>query len=245
MYHIVIKGIDKQIIFEEKKDYKKYLEILSLYKEECNFKLFAYCLMSNHVHLLLQTSEISLETIFRKINTHYAVWFNMKYQRTGHIQDGRYYSEPIEDNHYLYCAIKYIHANPVHAGIEPFPGHSYPWTSIYEYKSHSNNLVDTDFIYSIFEPDFLLTSDTSLSQVNLLDIDNIKKRIPDDVAKEIILSESNCNSASDFLRLPLSLRNYYLRLLHQKGLSIRQLSRLTGVSIGVIQRVTNTKGRSS
>ena len=73
-YHIVIQGANRQLLFEAAKDYKKYLEILELFKEECNFQIFAYCLMDNHVHLLIRHSpEYSLETIFRKINTTYAV----------------------------------------------------------------------------------------------------------------------------------------------------------------------------
>ena len=77
-YHVVIKGADRQLLFEEAKDYEKYLEIIDYYKQECQFELFAYCLMSNHVHLLIRHSpEFPLETIFRRINTAYAVWFNM------------------------------------------------------------------------------------------------------------------------------------------------------------------------
>ena len=95
-YHIIIKGADRQLLFEEAKDYKKYLEILEYFKEECHFQIFAYCLMDNHVHLLIRHSpEYSLETIFRKINTTYAIWFNMKYDRTGFVQNGRYFSEPV------------------------------------------------------------------------------------------------------------------------------------------------------
>ena len=94
VYHVVIRGANRQQMFEDRKDYLKYLDILEYYKRECNYSIYAYCLMSNHVHLLIYTPVTPLEMIFRRINTRYAVWFNMKYDRTGYLQQGRYYSEP-------------------------------------------------------------------------------------------------------------------------------------------------------
>ena len=89
-YHVVIKGADRQLLFEESKDYIKYLDILEFYKDQLKFEIYAYCLMSNHVHLLLRhPNTVSLESIFRHINTTYACWFNAKYDRTGFVQDGQ------------------------------------------------------------------------------------------------------------------------------------------------------------
>ena len=117
-YHVVVKGADNQLLFEDPKDYEKYMELLIYYKERCKFELFAYCIMSNHVHLLLRHSQDgSLESIFRHLNTAYSTWFNMKYNRTGYLQDGRYYSEPVEDERYLISALRYIHFNPSKAGL--------------------------------------------------------------------------------------------------------------------------------
>ena len=118
IYHVVIKGADRQLLFEETKDYRKYLDILEYYKEEFHFKIYAYCLMSNHVHLLIHHPDTaSLESIFRHINTTYATWFNLKYNRTGFVQDGRYFSEPVEDSRYLLTVVRYIHYNPAKAGL--------------------------------------------------------------------------------------------------------------------------------
>ena len=96
-------------------DFKKYIEILFLYRQECHFELYAYCLMSNHVHLLLKTTDVPLDAIFRRINTFYASWFNMKYQRCGHLQQDRFHSEPVEDKQYFLNVIRYIHRNPLKA----------------------------------------------------------------------------------------------------------------------------------
>lgn len=241
IYHIVIKGNDRQIIFEERADYKKYIRILKWYKDECHFKLFAYCLMSNHVHLIIQVTDTSLETIFRKINTRYALWFNAKYQRSGHVQDGRFYSEPIENANYLRNAIRYIHNNPAKAGLEQAPGLSYHWSSIHEYISNANRLVDTNYIYSLFSYNELIENDDLAEQSNFIDIDKFRVRITDDTAIEIIKKECSCANIAEFASFSPEMQNAYIRKLHEMGISIRQLNRLTGISRGALQKIFRTQ----
>lgn len=240
-YHVVIKGADRQLLFEELNDYKKYLEILQYYKEECKFELFAYCLMSNHVHLLIRHSpEHSLETVFRHINTAYAVWFNMKYNRTGFVQNGRYFSEPVETERYLLTVVKYIHYNPTKAGMEPTPGASYPWSSFYDYQQNNSDLTDISVVLSIVGGlDSFIASHKIYENEKCLDVDRLGRRLPDDVAREIIFEISNCNSTSEFQKLSLSSRKKNIQLIHEKGVSIRQINRLTGIPRGVVERLIN------
>lgn len=236
IHHVVIRGMDHQTIFEEAKDFVKYLDILAFYKEECNFNLYAYCLMSNHVHLILQTNDVPLDKIFRKINTKYAMWYNMKYQRCGHLQQDRFYSEPINDKAYFLTAIRYIHRNPCKAGLENSPGLSYQWSSIYAYLNNNSDLIDIDYVYKIIPPNNFLEFNKVNSNDTCLDIDQVSKRLPDDVARDILFSISNCKTSSDFKELSLLDRKKYLKSAMNKGVSIRQLNRLTGISIGMIQR---------
>lgn len=245
IYHVVIRGADRQQIFEEAYDHKKYLDILKFYKEECNFEIFAYCLMSNHIHLLIHTPNTPIDTVFRRINTRYAVWFNMKYNRTGFLQQGRYYSEPVEDYKYLMNVVRYIHQNPYNAGLEQCPGAAYPWSSIYSYLTNDSSLVDIDFISKLFNSrENFIDFHNKTSETKCLDIDNIKRRLPDDVAKQIIFDETGCSTATEFQSLSLLECHNNLIRLHEKGLSVRQLNRLTGISKGVIDR-TLSKGHSS
>lgn len=236
IYHIVIRGLDRQIMFETAKDYQKYMEIVDLYKSECDFKLYAYCLMSNHVHLLLKTGPVPLETIFRKINTHYASWFNMKYQRTGHLQQERYYSEPVEDVSYFINVIRYIHHNPTNAGLEIAPGTSYLWSSIHEYLSDNYVHIDSQDVFFIIAKDDLIDSQI-MPDNNCLDIDKVSRRLPDDVARDIIREITGLENISSFSEAELKKRNEYIREFHAKGISVRQINRLTGISKGVVQRV--------
>lgn len=245
-YHIVIQGADRQLLFEEEKDYIKYLEILEQFKEECRFQIFAYCLMDNHVHLLIRhPPEYSLETIFRKINTTYAVWFNMKYDRTGFVQNGRYFSEPVEDERYLLSVVKYIHFNPTKAGIEPAPGTHYPWNSYYDYRIRNNTLTDTSPVYEIVgNYEQFVKLHTTMPDQECLEIHQLRKRLPDDVAKDIMYKICGCSNTTEFQKLPYKERKKNILLFKNAGLSIRQTNRLTGIPKGVIERILRDESKT-
>ena len=237
VYHIVIRGIDRQRLFLENNDYQKYLDLLNYYKSECGFHLYAYCLMSNHVHLLICTLGMELHVIFRRLGTAYAEWFNMKYNRVGSLQQGRFYSEPVETTSYLHNVVRYIHFNPAKAGIESFPGEKYPWSS-YDSYFQSPGFVDTQTILeSMGGIKHFKEYHSSPCNDICLDIDTIRRRIPDDVAVKIINTTCHCPNIVAFQELPLLTQAANLLLLHKKGLSERQLNRLTGTPLGFIRKV--------
>ncbi|MCQ2486245.1 MAG: transposase, partial [Clostridia bacterium] len=82
-YHIMLRGINKQNIFENDEDKEKYMSILTEYKEKCGFEIYGFCLMSNHIHLLIKTGAEPLESIFKKTGSKYVYWYNLKYGRCG------------------------------------------------------------------------------------------------------------------------------------------------------------------
>ena len=85
IYHVILRGVNKQIIFEENEDYLQFIRILKKYKEVCEFKLYAYCLMDNHVHLLIEQTTTELETIMKRIEVKFVKWYNRKYERIGYL----------------------------------------------------------------------------------------------------------------------------------------------------------------
>ena len=103
IYHVMFRGIDRQLIFEDKQDYLFLLEIIQECKDICNFELYAYCLMGNHVHLLIKTLDDSLDTIMKRIAGRYVYWYNVKYKRIGHLLQDRFKSEPVD--HGCTCCI--------------------------------------------------------------------------------------------------------------------------------------------
>lgn len=237
IYHVVIKGANNQLMFEERADYIKYLDLLSFFSNELNFSIYAYCLMSNHVHLLIENRDISLESIFRHINTSYSTWFNRKYQRSGYLQQGRYYSEPVDNEVYFYNVVRYIHQNPVKAGLEASVGEEYPWSSIHSFINMNSFLVSIDKVLEKFQRlDYFLELQSTILDDDVFDIDKKVGYLPDDMARKIIEKECGCKTSADFQKLPIADQYNYIIAINKKGLSIRQINRLTGVSKGVIER---------
>ncbi len=102
IYHIILRGINRQAIFNDDEDRKKFKDTLRRYKEVCEFYLYGYCFMGNHLHLLLSVGHEPLEQIMRRI---------------GNLFQDRFKSEPVESDAYLLTVLRYIHLNPVKAGM--------------------------------------------------------------------------------------------------------------------------------
>ena len=115
IYHAMLRGINQQQIFEDNEDYAKFIQVIRDCKSLSGFQLFAYCLMGNHIHLLLKETNEPIEQIFRRIGSRYVYWYNVKYQRVGHLFQDRFKSEPIETNEYFLTVLRYIHQNPIKA----------------------------------------------------------------------------------------------------------------------------------
>lgn len=126
IYHIIQRGADRRILFSDDYDYMKFLSILRKIKQETDFSLYAYCLMSNHFHLLLKQNSAPLELIFKKIGCAYVYYYNWKYELHGHLFQDRFRSEAIENDEYFLDVLRYICQNPVKAGICELP-EEYNW----------------------------------------------------------------------------------------------------------------------
>lgn len=235
IYHVILRGINQQIIFEDQHDYVQFISIMKHYKELCGFKLYAYCLMDNHIHLLIEDVDVPLDEIMQKIEVKFVRWYNRKYDRIGNLFQERYKSEPVNNTRYFQTVFRYIHQNPLHAGLERAPG-AYPWSSYREYVAEDESLIDMDRVLEVFCDhqeciDYLNTESDEKCMENVS-----SSRLSDQEALEVIRKHTSCKSPSDFQHLELYMRNQYLKMLHSAGLSIRQLSRLTGISRTVINK---------
>lgn len=116
-YHIVNRGVEQRITYEEQEDFDTFLVMLCTACKIYNVQLHGYVLMSNHYHLLIETTQENLSKFMKYINASYAIYFNKKYKRSGHLWQGRFKSWYVTDEAYLYTLISYIHNNPVKAKI--------------------------------------------------------------------------------------------------------------------------------
>ena len=116
-YHIINRGVEQRVIFKEKEDYDFFIEQFSFFSKNFNITIHNYCLMNNHYHLLIETRDENLSKFMRQLNGIYAIYFNKKYKRSGHLWQGRFKSWYVTDEAYLYTLILYIEQNPLKAKI--------------------------------------------------------------------------------------------------------------------------------
>jgi putative transposase len=149
LYHVIVRGNNRQKIFCSSPDMEKFLSILEESVEKLTYKIHAFCLMPNHVHIALQIGEEPLGKIMQNISYRYARWFNTHYGCIGHLFQGRYRAQLIQEEEYLLALCKYIHLNPVCAKIVSLP-EQYAWSSHNSYMLESHLVwLTTDFIYAV------------------------------------------------------------------------------------------------
>jgi putative transposase len=149
IYHILTRGNNRQDVFKEENDYKRYIEMLKKYKERYKFKLYHYVLMRNHIHLILETSREGgeLSEIMKGINLSYVQYYKNKYSHIGHFWQDRYKSILISKDNYLLACGSYVELNPVRARIVEDP-RDYKWSSYNNYAyGKKDPIVDAHPIY--------------------------------------------------------------------------------------------------
>ena len=141
-YHIMCRGQRKNPLFFSNEDKDHYLELLKQALKRFDFDLLAYCIMRNHIHLMVFRNEDSLGEIFQWLNMKYALYFNRKYGTTGYVFQGRFLSKIITDEKYLYTVLNYIHMNPYVSGIVK-EGEEFKYSSEGYYKDQVKQSIIT------------------------------------------------------------------------------------------------------
>lgn len=154
LYHIIECGNERRDIFHDDEDRSRFLTIVKQNQVKYGFKIYAYCLMTNLVHLLLSCEAIDISQVMKSINVSYVIYFNRKYQRCGHLFQDRFKSELIGTNEYVMEVSRTIHLNPVRAGIVSGDKMAeYHWSSYrhYLHAAVDGQLpVETAFILGLF-----------------------------------------------------------------------------------------------
>lgn len=241
IYHILLRGINRQVIFEDDEDKEKFLECVSFYKADCHYEVYGYCLMDNHIHLLIKENGTDIGAIMKRIGVRYVAWYNRKYYRCGHLFQDRFQSEPVETDSYLLTVLRYIHQNPVRAGL--IQSLSEGWSSSYSTYFEANPLVDSFYILKMFSSD----DEEARRQFNRFmqaaddDVPNLVYKEPvllrDEEARVLIQQLANIRTPLELQTMKKPDRDEVLRKIKQiEGISTRQIARLTGISQSVIAR---------
>ena len=251
IFHVMMRCINHQNIFEDEEDNYQFINTLERMRvrydddgKPCgtNCIYYAYCLMGNHFHLLIRERDESLGETVKRIASSYVYYYNRKYGRDGHLFKERFKSEPVNDMVYFVTLLRYIHQNPVKAGIVEHV-RDYVFSSWGEYDGSVDSVfqicnVDTVLNRIPFEDLDALINEPLADDINCLDIEDPSKRRPsDDQVWQMIIEKSGVTNASAFQQLNEEVKREVLRELKKHGASHRQLERLTGIGRGVIQKL--------
>ena len=208
-----------------------------------NFTLYAYCLMSNHFHLLIRERNEQIGEVVKRLASSYVYYYNHKYLRDGHLFKERFKSEPVNDMAYFTMLLRYIHQNPLKAGIVEK-------VKDYEYSSWGEYQGTVDPAFQVCDTRTVLNriplndleawvNDPLPDDYNFLDNENERPRLrlSDDQVWQQIIKLTGVQNSSSFQKLNKEIQREALRQLLDMGASVRQLQRLTGLGRGLIQRL--------
>ena len=151
----MIRGNDRNNIFHDENDKLRFIEIIQEKQKVSRFALQAFCLMDNHIHLMLSEGVEDIAKVMKRINVSYVYYFNKKHKKVGHLFQDRFKSEVIEDDGYVLALARYIHQNPLKAGLVKAID-EYKWSSYLCYLNEDNyfsKMVDTETILGLFSKD--------------------------------------------------------------------------------------------
>lgn len=238
-YHVILRGNGRQAIFESDRDRVDFLETLRKRSDDFGVSVIAWCLMDNHVHLLVEDPAGVLSEMAQRLAGEYAQRFNRRSGHVGHVFESRFKSLAIEDEAYLLQAVRYIHNNPVKGGI--CDADEYPWSSYGEYlgrgRAYDGTIADTGLVLGLCGgvAGFRAYSGESGGGTYRFDGGH---RVSDGEMGEVAREYLGDVPPHEVGALPRPKRNELLRGLRQSGLSVRQIERLTGIGHGTITRVT-------
>ena len=235
IYHIMVRGINQSQLFYDDDDRRAFLERLARYKGECGFCVYAWCLMGNHVHLLVREGGTELSEVMKRLLLSYSHYFNKKYDRSGYLYQDRHKRKPIDDESYFLAAVRYIHRNPLEVGQTVRS-----WTSFDEYMGEPG-LTDVDFALELFSDDRaearLLFGEFVEGEQEGGDYSFAQGgRMRDAEAAEAIKAAARVAHCTEVAQMSREELAVVLPALKRRGLSVRQIARLTGLNRGVVQR---------
>ncbi len=233
-YHVIVRGAGKQVIFEDDHDRQAFLDRLTRRMGEGGADLLAWCLMNNHSHLLMRAPIQDISRIMRDFESGYAGYFNVRHGHVGPVFQGRFHSVAIEDDRQLLAALRYIHRNPLEAGLEL----DNEWSSYREYVGAAAlRLCDTGFALGV------LGGRDAFVALHQREGDDVEYKTGEPRSR--LNDERAICAAREVLggMDPLALkslgkadRNAQLARLRAAGLSARQVARLTGIGENIVAR---------
>lgn len=232
IYHVMLRGINRDAIFLEDADCRRFIDVLTAVRLASGCAVLAYCLMPNHIHLVLQTTDEPIGTVIKRLGVRYAGWFNRKYARVGHLFQDRFKSIPVEDDAYLVTLLRYVWNNPVEAGLAEHCA-DYPWSS----RRHLGTTwpaLDDARLRELVPEQTLSELREEGAPAALWSEEAVRTgrrpRFTDEAARLLLTQASGVSEPAQFNALGALLRRQVVCELRTRGVPYRQIARLTNLS---------------
>jgi REP element-mobilizing transposase RayT len=232
----MLRGVNRDPIFLEDEDRERFLGALQAAREASGCRVLAYCLMDNHVHLVLRTTTEPLGATVKRVGVRYAGWFNRKYGRAGHLFQDRFKSVPVEDDAHLITLLRYVWNNPVEAGMVRHPDH-YLWSSRRIF-GHPSRLVDGAELDRLLSDDPLAADSGRTVEPHEGSLPRgPAPRYSDSEALALLEQACGADRPERFVALDGQTQRRAVRDLRVRSVSFAQLARVTGLSPSTLKRL--------
>jgi putative transposase len=244
-YHIMCRGNERRNIFSDNQDKLRFVDTLLEKKQEVGFRLQAFCLMDNHFHLMISEGTEDIARTMKRITVSYVYYFNHKYERVGHLFQDRFKSEVVEQDDYVLALVRYIHQNPVKAGMVESVD-DYQWSSYHSYFTDGmfGRLIDTGTVLRLFAKNMEVAKElykqymngpTELEFIDLPDKMNQSGAETLTALFEQLLKEQGI-APGDYDKDKIS-ENFIREFKQKTNLSLRQIALVTGLNKDKIHKI--------
>nr|WP_300145037.1 transposase [Propionicimonas sp.] len=234
IYHVMLRGVNRDAVFLEDDDYDRFLQCLAAVREPSGCRILAYCLMPNHVHLVLRTVDEPVGAVVQRVAVRYVGWFNRKYERVGHLFQERFKSLPVEDDAYLVALVRYVWNNPVQAGLATCPD-EYRWSSR-RILGTGLSLVDEDHLMKLV-PDGALDGPVTVVPRWEPEPTGRRPRHTDAEVVELLGRCCGVTGREGFVSLDTAAQAAAVRALRMRSVSYAQIAEVTGLSASRVRRL--------
>ena len=233
IYHVTARGAGRRGIFEDDIDRTRYLDALFRYTEDSAGSLVAWCLMGNHVHLLFHLDLHRLSDLMHRLHTKHAQSFNGRHGHIGPVFQSRFDCVPVRSDSQLVQTVRYIHRNPIDLGED---WRTYHWSSYQGYLEGLSRCETETVLEILGGPAEFARFHEEDGELHMIRLDGYRRRMSDAEAIKILESRLGPQFADKLALLPKEERDRELAIAYGKGLSARQLERLTGIGRCIVQR---------
>lgn len=237
IYHVMLRGVNRAEIFLEPEDYDRFLVALARVRDASGCQVLAYCLMPNHVHLVLRTPVEPIGSVMKRLGVRYAGWFNRKYGRVGHLFQDRFRSIPVEDDAYLVTLLRYVWDNPVKAGLATLR-EDYPWSSR-GYLGGGSPLVSSEELRRLVPLETLLSEAGGEGIVIEFESGVVGRPAHAGVeaAEHALRLHCGCASPDAFALLDALAQRRAVQALRTHGVPYHLIGKVTGMSTSAVRRL--------